>query len=121
MAAARRGLVALLILVLAAGWTGCSTVAGNSTDNAKIISALKLQKSGSGGYVMSGNPFCRIEQLLNDGNEVEDASKQPGREDVLTAPSGEVGVVVRQPFAPSCSHQAEDALKRLGRLAKSSG
>src|SRR4051794_3468953 len=118
--AVARGLIAPLILVLALVWAGCSTTAtGSSTADSKIVTALKLTKSGSG-YVMGGNPFCRIEQLLNDGNEVEDATKQPGRDDVLAAPDAEVGVVVRQPFAPSCSHQAQDALKRLARQSKKS-
>jgi hypothetical protein len=120
MAAARRGLVAPLILLLALVWAGCSTVtSSSSTDDSQIVKALNLTKSGSG-YVMGGNPFCRIEQLLNDGNEVEDATSQPGRDDVLAAHDGEVGVVVRQPFAPSCSHQAQDALKRLARQSKNS-
>ena len=64
MAGVRRGLVVLLILAGALAWAGCSTVAGSSTDDSEIISALHLKKS-DGGYEINGEPFCRMALIRN--------------------------------------------------------
>jgi lysophospholipid acyltransferase (LPLAT)-like uncharacterized protein len=71
---------------------------------------------------MDGNPFCRIDQLLNDVSEVNEAQRQKSRDQlVIAAPNGEAGIVVHTPFAPPCKRQAEAALKRLVRPANKSG
>src|SRR3954453_1357540 len=103
MASARRGLVALLILALALAWTGCST-GGSSIDDSEIISALNLKKASSG-YEMNGDPFCRIDDLLNDVDEVNGASDQKGVDFLIAAPGGEVGVLAHPPFAPACKRE----------------
>jgi hypothetical protein len=114
MALARRGLPALLVLVLVLVWAGCSTVNGDSIDDSEIISALNLKNAASG-YEMNNDPFCRIDELLNDVDEVNDADKQKGTDFVIAAPNGEAGVLAHPPFAPSCKREAKDALKRLVR------
>ena len=119
MAIARRGLGALLIVVLALVWVGCSTVSGDSTDDSQIISALNLKKAGSG-YEMNGDPFCRVAELLNDVDEVNDADKQKGTDFVIAAPKGQVGVLAHPPFAPSCKREAKVALKELVKPSKNS-
>ena len=116
MASARRGVAVLLVLASALAWAGCSS-SGSSIDDSKIISALNLQK-GSGGYEMNGDPFCRIDELLNDVDEVKGAEHQKGSNFVIAAPHGEAGVVAHTPFAPACKRQAQAALKKLVRPPK---
>src|SRR3954454_15127683 len=114
MGFARRGLAALLILAGVLVWTGCSTVAGDSIDDSQIISALNL-KEASSGYEMNGDPFCRVDELLNDVDEVNSASHQKGIDFVIAAPKGVAGVLAHPPFAPNCKREATDALKKLPR------
>jgi hypothetical protein len=111
MASARRGLVALLILAFAMAWAGCSS-GGSSIDDSQIISALKLKKASSG-YEMNGDPFCRVDEILNDLDEVKSAAHQKGSNFVIAAPKGEAGVVAHAPFAPACKRQAQAELKGL--------
>src|SRR4051795_13013530 len=112
MAAARRGFGALLIVALGLVWVGCSTVSGDTTDDSMIISALNLKKASSG-YEMNGDPFCRIDDLLNDVDEVKAADHQKGTSFVIAAPNGKAGVVAHPPFAPACKRQAQAGLKKL--------
>jgi hypothetical protein len=119
MAVTCRGLAALLIVAFALVWAGCSTVNGESTDDSEIISALNLKQMGNG-YEMNGDPFCRIDDLLNDVDEVNAANKKKGTGFVIAAPKGQAGVVAHPPFAPSCKHQAEDELKQLVKPSKKS-
>ncbi len=119
MSGPRRALAALLILVLVLVWAGCSTVNGDSIDDAEIVSALNLKQVGNG-YEMNGDPFCRVDELLNDVDEVKAAGEQKGVDFVIAAPKGEAGVLAHPPFAPSCKNQAEDALKRLVRASNKS-
>src|SRR3954451_22467503 len=101
MGSARRGFAALLILACVLVWAGCSTVNGDSIDDSKIISALNLKKASSG-YEMNGDPFCRIDELLNDVGEVKSAEHKKGTNFVIAAPGGKAGVVAHPPFAPAC-------------------
>src|SRR3954470_19314142 len=117
MAAARRGFGALLIVALGLVWVGCSTVSGDTTDDSMIISALNLKKASSG-YEMNGDPFCRIDEILNDLGEVKSAQHQNGTNFVIAAPKGQAGVVAHPPFAPACKREAQDALNKLVRPAK---
>ena len=91
---------------------GCGT--GSSISDSKIATALELKRV-SGGYEMGGDPFCAIEELLNDADEVDEASQRGGETFVIAGPSGEVGVLARRPFAPDCARRARSALKRLER------
>lgn len=111
MASARRGLVALLILALAVLWAGCGS-SGSSIDDSQIISALNLKKASSG-YEMNGDPFCRVDEVLNSLDEVKKAGRQKGSDFVIAAPKGQAGVVAHPPFAPACKRQAQDELNKL--------
>jgi hypothetical protein len=119
MAGVHRGLVALLLVAFALVGAGCSTVNGDSTDDSEIVSALNLKQAASG-YEMNGDPFCRVDEILNDVDEVESADKEKGTDFVIAAPQGQVGVLAHPPFAPSCKHQASEALKKLVRPSKQS-
>ena len=116
MASARRGVAALPILVLALIWAGCGT-SGSSIDDSQIISALNLKKASSG-YEMNGDPFCRVDELLNNLDEVKKAQHQKGSSFVIAAPKGQAGVLAHPPFAPACKREAQAELKKLVRPPK---
>jgi hypothetical protein len=110
----RRTLAALVAaLVLAAG--GCGE--GSSISDSKIVSALDLKPAGQG-YEIGGDPFCTVGELLNDGDEVDQASDDQGQDFLIASPNGEVGVLAQRPFAPDCTRRARDALKRLARKSE---
>jgi hypothetical protein len=119
MAGVRRGLVVLVILAAIFVVAGCGSVAGNSIDDSQIISALHLKKASTG-YEMDGDPFCRVDQLLNDVDEVNSATKKEGIYFVIAAPHGVAGVLAHPPFAPRCKRDATDALKKLARQSNGS-
>ena len=110
----RHALEALSAHALAVGGAvGCGP--GQTTSDSKIVSALDL-KQGTHAYQIGGDPFCTVDQLLNDADEVKQAGDKPGSRDFLIAsPNAEIGVLARRPFAPDCARQAKDALKRLAR------
>jgi len=118
MATARRSVAALLIVAFVLVWAGCSA-SGDSTDDSEIVAALNLKKA-SNGYAMNGDPFCRVDEILNDVDEVESASDEKGVDFVIAAPKGQAGVLAHPPFAPSCKREATEALKRLVRPSKKS-
>jgi hypothetical protein len=110
-----------VIAVLAALLTTAAAlllVAGCGTDGSisdpKIVNALDLKRAANK-YEMGGDPFCTIDQLLNDADEVEEASKRGGDEFVIASRDGEIGVLARRPFAPDCSRRAKAGLQRLER------
>jgi hypothetical protein len=109
-----RGLAALLALAAVLAIAGCG---GDATDDSKIIAALNLKEAGNG-YEMNGDPFCRVDEVLNDTGEVEEAGDKKDITFVIAAPKGEFGVVARPPFAPSCKREATEALKRLANPPK---
>ncbi len=103
------------LALLAAGALGCGS--GESTSDSKILRALDLKQAG-GAYRIDGDPFCTVDELLNDGEEVDGASGGEGESFLIASPDGEIGILARRPFAPDCTKQAKDDLKRL---AKRSG
>ena len=114
MAAQRRGTVAGIAVAAMLAAAGCGS--GGSVSDAKIVNALGLKQTGSG-YQMNGDPFCTVDQLLNDTSEVASADKNS--QNVLAGPKGRVGIQVKTPFAPSCARKAKDALRRLERQSQS--
>jgi hypothetical protein len=106
--ARRRLTVPLAALVLAAG--GCGT--GSSITDDEIVRALDLKQAGRG-YEIAGDPFCTVDQLLNDADEVDAASGAGGDSFLIASPDGKIGVLARRPFAPDCTRRARDDLKRL--------
>jgi hypothetical protein len=104
--------VALASAVLFLTPAGCG--GGGSTSDSSIAEALDLKRAANR-YEIGGDPFCTIDRLLNDADEVEEASKGGGEGFVIASPNGAVGVLARRPFAPDCARQARSALKRLQR------
>ncbi len=121
MARRARTLASLLVAVasavaLALAGAGCS--AGGGVSDSKIVDALHLKQTARG-YEMGGDPFCTVEQLLNDGDEVSAADDgQDATAFVIAGPAGEVGVLAQRPFAPDCSRRAKAKLKRLERRSE---
>jgi len=110
MDASRWGHAALLLVAVALVGAGCA--AGSSVSDSEIVAALHLQKTARG-YEMGGDPFCRIDELLNDVGEVQEANDQSGHDFVIASPDARIGVLARPPFAPDCTRRARDALKKL--------
>jgi hypothetical protein len=80
-----------------------------------IVQALRLEPSkDSGGYSIGGDPFCEVsDELLNDSDEVEAASKGDELGLVITDSDQAVGVKAVPPFDPECAKRAKRALNRL--------
>ncbi len=75
--ARRRPTLALLAAALASGRrAGCGS--GSSTPDSEIVKALDLKQAGQG-YEIGGDPFCAVDELLNDGDEVDGAGGEEGR------------------------------------------
>jgi hypothetical protein len=108
----RRALLVPLVAALALAAAGCGS--GSSTPDSEIVRALDLKRAG-GGYAIGGDPFCVIDDLLNDGDEVDGASGDGGQSFLIASPDGEVGVIARKPFAPDCTRRARADLRRLAK------
>ena len=109
--ARRRPALALLAAALALAPGGCGS--GSSTPDSEIVKALNLKPAGQG-YEIGGDPFCAVDELLNDGDEVDGAGGGEGESFLIASPDGEIGVLALKPFAPDCTKQAKRDLKRLG-------
>jgi hypothetical protein len=110
--ARRRPTLGLLCAALALAASGCGS--GSSTPDAEIVEALNLEQAGQG-YEVDGDFLCPVDELLNDGDEVDAASGDEGQSFLIASPDGEIGVLARKPFAPDCTKQVKDDLKRLAR------
>ena len=106
----RRSILAVLLVALAVLAAGCGS--GGSTSDEEIVSALDLKQSDAG-YEIAGDPFCTVDELLNDADEVDAASGDGGDAFLISSPDGEIGVLAQRPFAPDCTRQARADLKRL--------
>jgi hypothetical protein len=107
-----RAALALLVVAVVLAAVGCGT--GSSTPDSEIVKALDLKRAGEG-YEIGGDPFCVVGELLNDGEEVDQASGDQGQEFLIASPDGEIGVLALRPFPPDCTRRARDDLKRLAR------
>jgi len=101
----------LLVAALAIAAAGCGP--GGSTPDSEIVRALDLKRSGQG-YEVGGDPFCAVDELLNDGDEVDAAGgDDEGPAFLIASPDGEIGVLAHKPFAPDCTRRVRSELKRL--------
>jgi len=111
----RRSTLAVQLAALALAAGGCGS--GSSTPDSEIVEALNLKQAGQR-YEIGGDPFCAIDELLNDSDEVDQASGDRGRDFLIASPDGEIGVLARRPFAPDCTRRAKDDLRRLARKSE---
>jgi hypothetical protein len=108
-------MLALLVAALALAVGGCGS--GSPIADSEIVKALNLKQVGQR-YEIGGDPFCTIDELLNDADEVDQASDDQGRDFLIASPDGEIGVLARRPFAPDCTRGAKDDLRRLARKSE---
>jgi hypothetical protein len=91
---------------------GCG--AEEQVSNDDIVDALRLEPSKDSGYSIGGDPFCEVsDELLNDSDEVDAASKGDKLGLVITDSEQSVGVEAVPPFDPKCAKKAKHALNRL--------
>jgi hypothetical protein len=78
-----------------------------------IIEAADLEEGSNGAaYTVGGDPFCEVDELLNDSDEVEAASE--GGSDLVIADSEQrAGIVGVPPFDPECAKRARRGLNSL--------
>jgi hypothetical protein len=110
----RVALAALAAAALTMAVGACGTE--QSISDAKIVDALDLEQAG-GAYRVDGDPFCTVDELLRDADEVESANDTEGASFLIASPDGDVGVLARQPFPSDCTRQVKDGLKRLDQQA----
>ena len=102
--------LAAVAAALLLAFAGCGDDS-SSYSNGEIERALDLER-GSGAYEVGGDPFCRVTDLLHDGDEVAGINRRQ-RQLALTSRQGGVGVVVEPPFPPDCQQQVESGLNDL--------
>jgi hypothetical protein len=105
----RRALAASVLVVTA--FAGCGSGDEPKLSDAKIADSLNLEQT-EGGYRVGDNPFCRITEILNDADETSGLTKSQRRV-AITSKSGDVGVLVKTPFAPSCKDEVTADLNKL--------
>src|SRR5687767_809609 len=74
--ARRRPTLALFAAAVALAAGGCGS--GSSITDTEIVKALDLKQAGQG-YEIGGDPFCAVDELLNDGDEVDGAGGDGGQ------------------------------------------
>ena len=99
--------VAVYALVLG----GCG--GEEQVSDSEIIEAANLEEGSNGAaYTVGGDPFCEVDELLNDTDEVEAASE--GGSDLVIADSEQrAGVAAVPPFDPECAKRVRRGLKAL--------
>jgi hypothetical protein len=109
----RRWLLWAVVAGAALAPLGCGSDEKVSDD--EIVDALRLEPSkDTGGYAIGGDPFCEVsDELLNDSDEVDAASKGDKLGLVISDSEQSVGVEAVPPFDPKCAKKAKRALNRL--------
>ena len=101
--------VALSVVAIAAGCGGDDVRYGDK----QIIDKLNLEKSENG-YALAGDIFCEVKKdLLNDADQVEEASDKDSLGLVIASAEGNVGVEGVPVFSPDCKDQAKKKLNKL--------
>ena len=113
--ASAKGIGPLAIAVVAALLAGCGSSDESKTSDQKIVDALNLQER-NGGYTIGDNLLCGVSDLLNDAGEVDALSKAQTKVAIVSR-SGDAGILVVTPFAPTCEQDAQKALNKLDRKA----
>jgi hypothetical protein len=73
--------------------------------DSKIAAAIGAENDEVG-----GDPFCVIDDYLNDSEEIEGAKKNAP---AITSARGGVGVVVEPPFPSDCEQKVRKGLNKL--------
>lgn len=111
---ARAGIPGVALLA-AVALIGCGEE-DTSFGDQRIVDSLKLERLDSG-YAIGGDPFCSVNNLLNDRDEVDMALDDVDAP-VVTSREGNVGIEAVPPFGPDCQRQARKRLNKLDPVPK---
>ena len=81
--------------------------------DSEIVEAANLEEGSNGAaYTVGGDPFCEVDELLNDADEVEAASEN-GSVLVIADSEQRAGISGVPPFDPQCAKRARRGLNAL--------
>lgn len=81
--------------------------------DSEIVEAANLEEGSNGApYTVGGDPFCEVDELLNDSDEIEAASEN-GAELVIADSEQRAGIAGVPPFDPECAKRARRGLNSL--------
>jgi hypothetical protein len=106
----------LVLLATVAVGVGMATGCGGdeSVPDDEIVDAVKLEQGSNGAaYTVGGDPFCEVNELLNDSDEVSTARDRDKLDLVITDSEQTVGIEGVPPFDPECAREARRALNRM--------
>jgi hypothetical protein len=88
------------------GLAACGAESEKFSDG-KIADAIEAKDDE-----IRGDPFCVVDDYLNDPDEIEKADKKKGAP-IITSARGGVGVLVEPPFPGDCEQRVRRGLNRL--------
>jgi hypothetical protein len=106
-----KGLAGALLIALALA--GCGGGDDVHYSDKQIIDKLNLEKSPNG-YALAGDAFCEVKKdLLNDSDQIADASDKDDLGLVVESAGGNAGVEGVPVFSPDCKDEAKKKLNKL--------
>ena len=86
---------------------------GEQVSDSEIVDAAGLEEGSNGAaYTVGGDPFCEVDELLNDSDEVEAASDSKSAL-VIANSAQDAGITGVPPFDPECAKRARQGLDSL--------
>jgi hypothetical protein len=87
--------------------------ADEQVSDSEIVEAANLEQGSNGAaYTVGGDPFCEVDELLNDTDELEAASDDGSRL-VIADSEQRAGIAGVPPFDPECARRARRGLNSL--------
>ena len=106
----RLSLVPVVVAVSALLLAACGDEQVSDSD---IVEAAKLEQGSNGAaYTVGGDPFCEVDELLNDTDELEAASEDGSRL-VIADSQQRAGIAGVPPFDPECAKRVRRGLDSL--------
>jgi hypothetical protein len=106
-----RWLVVLVVAVFALVLGACG--GGEEVSDSDIVDAAGLEEGTNGAaYTVGGDPFCEVDELLNDSDEVEAADESKSGL-VIANSAQDAGITGVPPFDPECAKRARRGLDSL--------
>jgi hypothetical protein len=106
------------VAVIALAAPGCGGEEETRYSDDTLVERLNLKETGNG-YAVDGDPFCEVEgKLLNNADEVDEASDRDDLGIVIASRQGNAGVKGVPPFAPDCGDEVQKKLNKLDPVPK---